>query len=90
LDASSPTVPAGAARPGPAFDPDRALLLACQTLEIEAQALLGLKARQGDSFAQAVHAMLGCRGKGRLAERDRLNVIACRDLWLRAVLDRHE
>ena len=50
--------------PTPAFDPDRALQLACDTLDIEARALIGLKARQGDGFTRAVEAML--RGRGRV------------------------
>ena len=37
--------------------------LAAQTFEIEARALLGLAARQGDGFAGAVAAMLACRGR---------------------------
>jgi arabinose-5-phosphate isomerase len=41
----------------------RALQLARETLDIEAQALLGLKARQGDAFAQAVKSMLHCDGR---------------------------
>ena len=48
------------------FTPDRArraLQLAAQTFAIEARALLGLADRQGDGFAQAVAAMLGCRGR---------------------------
>jgi arabinose-5-phosphate isomerase len=45
------------------FDPQRALQLAHQTIDIEAQALLGLKARQGDSFVRAVQTMLGCSGR---------------------------
>ena len=58
--------------PGPAqvvvaaaktFDPQRALALAAETFEIEARALLGLKARQGQGFTQAVEAMLRCRGR---------------------------
>ncbi|HEX6363230.1 MAG TPA: KpsF/GutQ family sugar-phosphate isomerase [Albitalea sp.] len=47
----------------PTFDPQRALQLAHQTIDIEAQALLGLKARQGDSFVRAVQTMLGCSGR---------------------------
>ena len=50
----------------PAFSPDRAqraLQLAAATFEIEAQALLGLAARQGPGFAGAVAAMLACRGR---------------------------
>jgi arabinose-5-phosphate isomerase len=45
------------------FDAERALALAAQTFEIEAQALLALSARQGDGFAGAVRAMLDCRGR---------------------------
>ena len=46
-----------------AFDPARALRLAERTLEIEAQALRDLMARQGEHFAHAVLAMLRCRGR---------------------------
>ena len=45
------------------FDPARALELARATLDVEANALLGLKARQGDGFTRAVEAMLSCRGR---------------------------
>ena len=45
------------------FDAGRALALAAQTFEIEARALLGLAARQGDAFVGAVRAMLECRGR---------------------------
>jgi len=45
------------------FDAQRALTLAKQTFEIEAQALLGLAARQDGGFAAAVRAMLECRGR---------------------------
>ena len=45
------------------FDPARALELARATLDIEANALIGLKARQGDGFTRAVEAMLACRGR---------------------------
>jgi arabinose-5-phosphate isomerase len=45
------------------FDAQRALALAAQTFEIEARALLGLAARQGEGFAGAVKAMLECRGR---------------------------
>ena len=45
------------------FDPERALRLARETFDIEANALLGLKARQGDGFTGAVRAMLACRGR---------------------------
>ncbi|MBC7957676.1 MAG: KpsF/GutQ family sugar-phosphate isomerase [Cytophagales bacterium] len=47
----------------PPFDAERALQLARDTFDIEAQALLGLKARQGPEFAAAVKAMLGCKGR---------------------------
>ena len=47
----------------PSFDSERALQLARETLDIEARALLGLKARQGQGFARAVEAMLACRGR---------------------------
>ncbi len=46
-----------------AFDPARALMLAGQTLDIEAAALLGLKAGLGTGFTRAVQAMLACRGR---------------------------
>ena len=49
--------------PTPAFDPSRALRLAHETLDIEARALVALKARQGEGFVQAVAAILGCRGR---------------------------
>jgi arabinose-5-phosphate isomerase len=45
------------------FDPAQALRLAQQTFDIEAAAVLGLKARTGESFARAVEAMLGVRGR---------------------------
>jgi arabinose-5-phosphate isomerase len=45
------------------FDSARALQLARDTLDIEARALVGLKARQGEGFTRAVQAMLGCRGR---------------------------
>ena len=47
----------------PAFDPARALELAQQTFDIEARALLGLKARTGEAFAAAVKLILACRGR---------------------------
>lgn len=47
----------------PGFDAQRALQLAERTFQIEAQALLGLAARQGEGFAEAVKAMLECRGR---------------------------
>ena len=49
-------------RPG-AFSAGRALALARRTFEIEARALQGLAARQGEAFAQAVQTMLQCRGR---------------------------
>ena len=39
------------------------LELARSTLDIEARAIDGLKARQGDAFVAAVRAMLACRGR---------------------------
>jgi len=50
-------------KPSTTFNAQRALELAALTFEIEAQALLGLKARQGDSFAQAVRLVLECGGR---------------------------
>jgi arabinose-5-phosphate isomerase len=47
----------------PAFDAARALELAYRTFDIEAQALLGLKARTGSAFTAAVELILGCRGR---------------------------
>ncbi len=47
----------------PAFDAERALALAHRTFEIEARALIGLKARTGSAFAAVVELMLGCRGR---------------------------
>ncbi|MBU1351757.1 MAG: KpsF/GutQ family sugar-phosphate isomerase [Gammaproteobacteria bacterium] len=47
----------------PPFDAEQALRLARETFDIEAAAVLGLKARVGDSFAQAVKAILGVRGR---------------------------
>lgn len=45
------------------FDPDRALALARETLDIEAAALHGLRKRLDTRFAQAVTAMLAVRGR---------------------------
>ena len=50
-------------QPPPEFDAARALQLATRTIEIEVQALQALAARQSADFAQAVHAMLRCRGR---------------------------
>ncbi len=47
----------------PSFDAQRVLSLAAETFQIEARALLALAARQGDGFANAVKAMLDCRGR---------------------------
>jgi arabinose-5-phosphate isomerase len=49
--------------PAQPFDAQRALQLASRTLDIEARALTKLAASQGPSFAQAVQAMLVCRGR---------------------------
>jgi arabinose-5-phosphate isomerase len=46
-----------------AFDPAQALALARQTFEIEAAAVLGLASRVGPEFANAVQAMLLCKGR---------------------------
>src|SRR3954447_2002275 len=45
------------------LDRDRALRLAQETFEIEAAAVLGLKRRTGEAFAQAVETMLMVRGR---------------------------
>jgi arabinose-5-phosphate isomerase len=45
------------------FDAARALRLAAETFDIEARALLSLAARQDHGFADAVRAMLECRGR---------------------------
>ncbi|HRD96808.1 MAG: KpsF/GutQ family sugar-phosphate isomerase [Rubrivivax sp.] len=50
-------------RPAQPFDADRARQLAARTFEIEARALLGLAARQGAGFAEAVRCMLECSGR---------------------------
>jgi arabinose-5-phosphate isomerase len=54
--------PAPEAR-GTGFDAGRALRLAQETFEIEAAAVLGLKARTNEAFARAVELMLGVRGR---------------------------
>ena len=51
------------AEPTGSFDAGRALQMAARTFEIEARALLGLAARQGQAFAAAVQAMLACQGR---------------------------
>jgi len=45
------------------FDAERALALARDTLDIEARAIVGLKARQGDAFVAVVRLLLACRGR---------------------------
>jgi arabinose-5-phosphate isomerase len=45
------------------FDAERALQLARDTFDIEARALLGLKARQDAGFGRACQAMLECAGR---------------------------
>ena len=45
------------------FDAQRALRLAAQTLDIEAAALAGAKARLGAGFIRAVETVLACRGR---------------------------
>ena len=49
--------------PSPSFDAARALGLAARTLDIEAAALLGAKARLGAGFAGAVALVLACQGR---------------------------
>ena len=49
--------------PSPSFDAARALTLGARTLDIEAAALIGVKSRLGPGFANAVAAMLACRGR---------------------------
>ena len=46
-----------------AFDADRALELAGRTLDIEAQALAGVKSRLSASFTQAIRTILASRGR---------------------------
>lgn len=48
---------------GQGFSADRALRLAQETFDIEAAAVLGLKARTGDAFARAVETILQVRGR---------------------------
>ncbi|WP_296494143.1 KpsF/GutQ family sugar-phosphate isomerase [Rhodoferax sp.] len=49
--------------PAPAFDADRAMALALETLDIEAAALLGLKPHIGADFVQVVRLMLAVQGR---------------------------
>jgi arabinose-5-phosphate isomerase len=60
--ATSRNVPASPL-PLPKIDAERALRLARETFDIEARALLGLKARQGDGFVQVVQAILNTQGR---------------------------
>jgi arabinose-5-phosphate isomerase len=46
-----------------AIDRERALRLAQETFDIEAQAVLGLKSRTGEAFARAVEKMIAVRGR---------------------------
>ena len=48
---------------GTPLDAQRVLAMAAQTFEIEARALQGLAARQGDGFVAAVRAILATRGR---------------------------
>ena len=45
------------------FNPDQALQLARETLDIEAEALIGLKSRLDSRFSHAVHMMLNVQGR---------------------------
>jgi arabinose-5-phosphate isomerase len=45
------------------FDPQHALRLAQETFDIEAAAVLGLKARTGEAFARAVELVLNLKGR---------------------------
>ena len=45
------------------FNPDQALQLARETLDIEAKALIGLKSRLDSRFSHAVHMMLNVQGR---------------------------
>jgi arabinose-5-phosphate isomerase len=45
------------------FNPDQALQLARETLDIEAEALMGLKSRLDARFSQAVQMMLDVQGR---------------------------
>ena len=47
----------------PEFDPQRALALARDTLDIEAQAVLAVARRLDEAFARAVRLVLACRGR---------------------------
>jgi len=62
LDPVAADQPAREARGG-GFDAARALRLAQETFDIEAAAVLGLKARSNESFSRAVELMLRVRGR---------------------------
>jgi arabinose-5-phosphate isomerase len=49
--------------PAAGFDAERVRMLAAQTFEIEARALQGLGARQGEGFVGAARAMFECSGR---------------------------
>ena len=51
------------ARSRPAFDASRAVRYAIETLEIEAEAILGLRAHVDGQFTRAVELMLGVQGR---------------------------
>ena len=59
---TTPSAPA-TPQPLPALDDARLLDLARRTLDIEAQALLALRERQGAGFVAAVRAVLACTGR---------------------------
>jgi arabinose-5-phosphate isomerase len=61
--AQAPVLAARSGVAGPGLDPERALALARRTFEIEARALLGLAARQGEGFVATLQAVLACRGR---------------------------
>lgn len=48
---------------GPAFEPEKIIRLATETLDIEAAAVLGLKQHLGATFVRAVEMMLGVTGR---------------------------
>jgi len=50
-------------RPGDAIQAGQAVRMALETFDIESNAILGLKQRLGETFAQAVRAMLSVRGR---------------------------
>jgi arabinose-5-phosphate isomerase len=60
---ASTFAPPAAGADNAGFDAARALRLAHETFDIEAAAVLGLKARTGESFARAVQAVLAVRGR---------------------------